>query len=273
MLHILGTSHAISVLKAIRRDDGVSHDNWNVQLESPLWNERPLPSQWRDLPFDALKVFLIRPAMRWAVRLTKGESGYVIAADPGYWRLLETMGPQKATDALISFIGGNDHSVMSLLEASDPYDFRLPGDQDVPLILGRQPVEVKFVAAELERRMNPTIAMLAAIRHRHPALSIWHVMPPPPIASERHIRENPEIFRDAIDKYGITPLSVRMKVYRLYCRLLAKHLAGMSVTAIDPPAAAKDSLGALREDLSLGCTHGNEAYGAMVASQLRAALC
>lgn len=272
MLRILGMSHAISMLRALGTDGGIRHDNWNVALESPQWHRSPLPAQWAQLPFDALGIFLIRPAMNWQASLTRGNNGDVLAAHPGYWTLLETMGPQGADDALVSFIGGNDHSVMSLVEVADPYDFRLPGDDSQSLLPGRQPVELKYVAAQLEQRMNPTVAQLTALRYKHPALRIWHVTPPPPIASEQQILREPEIFRNVIDRYGITPLTVRMKVYRLYCRLLSAHLARLSISALEPPAAASDAAGALREEFAFGCTHGNEAYGALVADQLQVAL-
>ena len=271
MLRILGMSHAISVLRAIGADAGISHHNWNVELEHPQWLRQALPQAFHDLGFDALEVFLIRPTMNWQARLDRNDSGgEVLAAHPGLWTLLEalTTMPADGSQALISFLGGNDHSVMSLVDSGEPYDFALPGAERFPLVFGRQPIDVKFVASELDRRMNPTLAMLTAVRFKQPNLRILHVMPPPPIGSEHQIYREPEVFREVLDRYGVTPLSVRMKVYLLYCRQLEVVLKRLNIEAIHPPVAATDEAGALKEEFAFGCTHGNETYGKLVAAQL-----
>ena len=60
-----------------------------------------------------------------------------------------------------------------------------------------------------------------------------------------------------------------MKYYGLYGELLRSQLAPLAITCLDAPAAACDANGALVDRLTQGCTHGNEAYGALVAEQLR----
>ena len=268
MLHVLGMSHAISVLKSMASDGGITHGNWNVALDNPQWARAPLPEKFKAIGIDALNVFLIRPTMNWHATLSKGESGEVLAAPPAFWTLLESLPPVTNNDTLVSFIGGNDHSVLSLVEAPDPYDFLLPGDDKYPLIHGRQPIDVRFIEVNLERRMNSTVAMLTALRFKHPALRIFHAMPPPPLASERQILKEPEIFADVIAQYGITPLSVRIKVYLVYVRLLMTVLQRLEIGAIPAPADATDEMGGLKEAYSFGCTHGNHLYGALVADQL-----
>jgi hypothetical protein len=279
-LYILGMSHAVAVLKAVDRDRGVDHqnysqigdDNWSLADGTPKWAENPMPDKWKALPFRDLHVFLIRPFMGMEANLAERNNCRELVATSTYLKLLEIMERKSTDSGLVSFINGNEHSVMNLVEVSDPYDFVLPGDKNLPLVRGRQPIESKFVATELVRRMNPTIAMLYVLRQMHPMLRIWHVMPPPPASSETKIKSQPEIFREIMEKRGITPLSVRLKTYWLYCSLLKEHLNRLNIVVIDPPSPALDSYGALKEEFQQGCTHGNEAYGALVASQLHHAL-
>jgi hypothetical protein len=67
----------------------------------------------------------------------------------------------------------------------------------------------------------------------------------------------------------VTPLSIRMKYYGLTCELLRAQLTPLAITCLDAPAAGGDEQGALQDRFTQGCTHGNEAYGALVAQQLR----
>jgi len=272
MLYMLGMSHAISVLRAI--DGGVddTHENWNVNPDLVEWRKHRAPENFRDVGFDTIKLLLIRPAMNWHTVLEKRAGGDVLSATPGFWSLLDSIPSSKEEDTLISFIGGNDHSVFSLVESSSPFDFRGIQDERYPLIHGRQPIDIKYVESQIEKLMNGTVAMLTALRLKHPRLRIVHVMPPPPIASEARIKAHPEVFGGVIERFGITPISVRMKVYLVYCALLTQVLDRLNALPIYPPTGATDGIGALKDEYAYGCTHGNEAYGQLVAEQLADAL-
>lgn len=76
------------------------------------------------------------------------------------------------------------------------------------------------------------------------------------------MRETPEVFGELIARHGVMPLSIRLKYHGLALELLR-------IEVLDPPPASLDAQGALRDALTLGCTHGNEAYGAWVLEQLR----
>jgi len=117
--------------------------------------------------------------------------------------------------------------------------------------------------------LQQTLAQLMMIRIRHPHLAIVHVLPPPPHANEASMRASPEVFGQLLATQGVMPLSVRLKYYGLTCELLRTQLAPLGISCLDAPAAACDADGALRDELTQGCTHGNEGYGALVAEQLR----
>lgn len=108
------------------------------------------------------------------------------------------------------------------------------------------------------------------MRNKLPHLRIVHVMPPPPIESEAHIRNAPEVFRERIEQDGVTPLSIRVKYYRLAEHVLEQALQPYRITLLRCPPEAAAPGGAIRDDYAFGATHGNEAYGALVLQQMRA---
>jgi hypothetical protein len=266
MLYVLGMSHAISVLRAMDAGSGASHSNYGpTTQEEATWQERPVPPLLEGAVQGSMQVFLL-PS--WNASLKDG----VLAATGGYWQLLDTIPRDAESRRLVSFMGGNEHSVLSIVEHPQPYDFYAPECADLDMLPGRQPIALGTIETLLQARMNSTVALLTALRLKQPELRILHVMPPPPLASEAQMLQQPEIFRELFAARGITPLSVRVKIYRVYCRLLAQTLAGLGIDHIPHPPDVTDATGGLRDAFALGCTHGNEAYGQRVAQQLAIAL-
>lgn len=266
MLYVLGMSHAISVLRALDPGVSASHSNYGpATRESATWQDRPVPAVFDAAVQGGMKVFLLSS---WNASLKDG----VIAATDRYWELLDTIPKEGESNRVISFMGGNEHSVLSIVEHAQPYDFYTQEYTEQPMLAGRQPIALRIVEQLLEVRMNNTVALLTALRYTHPGLRVLHVMPPPPISSEAQMLKQPEIFRELFATHGIAPISVRVKTYRVYCRLLAQTLGRLGIDCLPHPAGVTDSSGGLREEFALACTHGNEAYGHLVAQQLAVAL-
>lgn len=264
MIYLLGMSHAISVLRALTPDSGISHQAWAGHSATPGFAPVDAPG----LP--GLRQHLIPPNSGWRAVIQVNDGQRTVAASSGYVELLDGIEASAPGDArLISFLGGNEHSSVSLLADTRPYDFAWPRDSDAPLREGYQPLSVAVVEAQLLGLLQQTLAQLMMIRIRHPQLAITHVLPPPPHANEDRMRAWPEVFGQLLTTQGITPLDIRMKYYGLYCELLRAQLAPLGISCLDAPAAACEPQGALRDEYTLGCTHGNEAYGALVAQQLR----
>jgi hypothetical protein len=267
MVHILGMSHAISVVRALDSSFAHSHQNWNEVQANADWSD--LNVGHGVLPDGTAKAFLISPAMGWQAQLQKNQDGEQLSASPGYWQLLNSIQSSRGSNVLFSFLGGNDHSVLSLIEHPVPYDFYLPGDGRYPMLMGRQPVPLLTIQTLIGNMIKGTVAMLTAIRYTLPNWRVVHAMPPPPIASEEQIhRVTEEYFRTALAQYGVTPISIRMKVYVVYCQLMQEALSKLDIQTLYPPIDAQDAGGALIENYALGCTHGNDAYGALVACQI-----
>lgn len=262
--YLLGMSHAISVLRALAPETGISHNSWAGHSADPGF----APVDAAGLP--GLRVHLIPPNSGWRAVIQNNNGQRTVAASPGFIELLDHIDATAPEgDRLLSFLGGNEHSSLSLLAHPQPYDFVWPRDSDAPLHEGHQPLSIAVIEAQLLGVLQQTLAQLTMIRIRHPKLPIVHVLPPPPHANEERMRASPEVFGQLLSTQGVTPLGIRMKYYGLYGELLRSQLAPLAITCLDAPAAACDANGALVDRLTQGCTHGNEAYGALVAEQLR----
>ncbi|HEY6897982.1 MAG TPA: hypothetical protein VI279_12025 [Rhodocyclaceae bacterium] len=271
MIYLVGMSHAINVLKVCSREPlGFSHDNWVAQFSAGQFFDLPLKPGV--LPEDVLKVFIITPAEGWGsvgeFREQDGKQEVVVV--PGYVDLLKSIAPESA--AVFSFINGNEHAALSLVQNRAPFDFVLPGDMEASVLPGHQVIPIEVVTRQMERALGPTIAALGAMRIVLPQTRLIHVVSPPPIASEARIKQYPEIFSGSFAECGVTPLSLRQKYFALYVRILQQKLAPYRIELLMPPAAALDANGALPDDYAFGCTHGNEAYAALVAAQMQRAL-
>jgi hypothetical protein len=267
MIYVLGMSHAVNAVRAMDSQFSLSFQNWNLKKSESIWLDLNLGSQ---APANvAGKAFFIAPVMGWQAQIQHTVTGEQLAASPEYWQLLDGIQPNGENDVVFSFLGGNEYSVLSLIDHPSPYDFYLPDDDRYGMLIGRQPVPLETMQTLLNTMIHGSVAMLTAIRYKLPGWKVVHVMPPPPIASEAQIRRATEdYFRDALAKFGITPLPVRMKVYHLYCQLMQAALDKLNIQTIYPPSMARDEFDALKEEYAFGCTHANEAYGSLVAQQI-----
>lgn len=259
-MDILGMSHAISVLRALAPHAGVSHDSWATRAGQPGF--QPIG----ELGGVALRALLIPPQVDCRALIQTVDGRPTVAASPAFIDIVNAVEPDTL---LLSFLGGNEHSILSLLNPAAAFDFVWPAGSEAPLRPGHQPVSVAFVETQLLGAMQQTLAQLTLLRVRHPELRIVHVAPPPPQANEARMRDTPEVFGDLITRHGLMPLAIRLKYYGLYLDLFRRHLAPLRIECLGPPAASLDGDGALQDALAQGCTHGNEAYGALVLQQLR----
>ncbi|MBV8634336.1 MAG: hypothetical protein JO002_07585 [Burkholderiaceae bacterium] len=272
MIYVLGMSHAINVLKAAAAGQfGLTHENWSRLNSGEQFFD--LPAKPELVRGGLLRAFVISHATGWGsvAEMRPGQNGqrHVVAVD-GYVRLLESLSGTGPDDTLFSFVHGNEHSILSLVQHAQPYDFFEPWDPGSMLAPGSQPIAFDIVRQQMEQAINSSVAALAMLRSKLPQLRVVHVMAPPPIESEEHIRNTPEVFRERIEKTGITPLSIRLKYYRLAQRMLGDSLQALRIDLLACPEQAIGPTGAIKDDYAYGATHGNERYGELVLRQMTA---
>ena len=270
MIYILGMSHAVNVLKAC------ASESLAMSLEE--WNSLGATSHFIDvnlkqglLPVETLKAFLISPATGWgkvASTVSEGGASSKLLVETKFLNLLASIEHLQADGTIFTFINGNEHAGLSMTECAVPFDFVLPGREDLPLLANRQIVPYDVVHRQVELVLNPTIAILISLRKYLPSIRILYVTPPPSVASEEQIQKSPEIFASQITKSGITPLSLRLKYYLLYTEIIKRALAPLGIEMLPPPAEALNDDGSLRDEFVHGSTHGNLAYAGMVVRQM-----
>jgi hypothetical protein len=269
MIYLLGMSHMVSLLRAVSAADaGIGLHNWCDQAAERFFPIAVTPGM---LPGDAAKALIIS-AQPWTplARYSEQNGQRVLWAHEGLIGALQPLTQHADGDVLVSFLHGNGHAAISLLQHPAPFDFVLPGHEDLGMRTGFQPLPQELIRKQLLPYLSTTIGVLSMMRMQLPGMRIVHVLPPPP-SSEEQIRARPELFASRMDS-GVTPLSIRIKYYLLANRMLREAMGHHGVEMLEAPPGSVAADGSLRDALCAGATHGNRAYGELVAAQLRALL-
>lgn len=267
MIYSIGMSHMVSLLRAVCAvDANIGLHNWDHQNATGFF---PLHTKPGILPTPVLNALIIS-AQGWQplAKYSEQNGQRSIWAHDGLIAALRPLQAQAPGDLLLSFLHGSGHAAISLLQHPAPFDFVLPGHEELGMQPGFRPLPLALIQQQLMPYQVTTIAALSMMRMMLPDTRIVHVLPPPP-SSEAHIRKEPELFAARIAE-GITPLPVRVKYYLLANRLLREAVQPYGIELLEAPPASVAADGSLRDDLCAGATHGNVAYGELVAAQLRA---
>ena len=267
MIHIFGMSHAISVLEAFAGTAlPVSHENFGQgSVSDPEFAEiEALPGCPAAL--GRIKAFV--------VPINHGMGGIAwfernsLKMHPKFRLLLQQIISSGEKDFIFSFVHGNEHSILSMVQHEVPYDFVLPFRPRLPVRPEFQIVPYGAIQKQIRSAMIPTIAIMASMRQTCRNMKVVIVAPPPPTPSEAQILRMPEAFRGEFERFGVTPASIRLKYYLLYCAELTSALKTLEVSVLNAPPDTVDTDGFLREPYWLAATHGNVAYGSKVLEQM-----
>ena len=270
MIYVFGMSHAINVLKAISKEPlSFTHENWSALTEAGQFFD--IEAKPELISGEAIKAFIASPGIGWglvAELRTLPDGQKVLAAVDGYINLLHTLDMVQDGNVLFSFIHGNEHSLLA--QHAVPYDFHLPWQDGADLLPRTQPVPYEVIRCQMERALNNTIACLAMMRIHLPRMRLVHVLPPPPVGSRESILKTPEGFREKLEQFGISPISLRVKYYLLVINILRHELKPSNIEFLESPPEAVSEIGALKDEYAYAATHANEAYGELVAKQMQA---
>jgi hypothetical protein len=194
----------------------------------------------------------------------------VVVGDTTLEDFLGIIGGLRASDIVLSMVGGNQHAVFSTIQHPVPFDFLEPGAEAViaPAVeIIPHRVVASFFADWLKKGDGRSIE---AIRNATKARVI-HVIPPPPKADNAFINAHHEtVFaREGISAQGVSPPALRMRFWRLQTRLLAKFCKSIGVEVLMPPGRTLDEEGFLGKDFyAKDATHANSAYGEFVLREV-----
>ena len=160
MMYVLGMSHAINVLRVISREPlSFSHENWSALSTAGQFFDVQTKSE--SIAGGKVKAFIASRASGWGsvaeLRTLADGQRQVVAVD-GFINLLRSLKDEQENSILFSFVHGNEHSALSLVQHEKPYDFHLPGHDDLEPIAGAQPVPLDIIRRQLEKALNPAIA-------------------------------------------------------------------------------------------------------------------
>lgn len=170
-------------------------------------------------------------------------------------------------NAIFCCLGGTEYNLLGLIESVQPFDFF--GSEDDTLLPGRQAVANGVVRHALASRMRSAFSRTDAVKEQYDC-PVTYVAPPPPVAQIEDTDKLPRAFVPHLEK-GISPASVRMKLYNLQIQLLDEHCKANSMHLMRAPDQTVDESGyLLREFWDNDPTHGNYLYGSAVLDQMKA---
>lgn len=177
----------------------------------------------------------------------------------------------KAYQNLALSIGGGPHVIIGLPQSLEPFDFILPSEPDLPLLKNARILSYDSVV-EVFRSRNKnnrnTIEAIAACFEG----TIFHLDYPPPVPDSWALL-HPLKFSGVLGKYGVSPLSLRYKLWRVNLETITEILSEFSIQRLKVPADMLADDGAISQKaLYRDPVHGSASYGRAVAQQLKAAL-
>jgi hypothetical protein len=164
---------------------------------------------------------------------------------------------------VFSFVGGNAHTTLSLVEHHRPFDLVLPGEPELPLDAGRECVPaaaVREALDALDARYTPILEQLIGCAKG----PVMQVGPPPPVVSADATREKYPWNLLPDRPRAFAPAWLRLKVWRLAVELIAARCRRLGIAFLPSPVAAADANGFLKPEYRQDVAHANAAYGALL---------
>jgi hypothetical protein len=180
--------------------------------------------------------------------------------------LIKGLGPD---DVVLSMLGGNQHSVYSLVQHPLPFDFFEPGaGNDVEK--GSHVIPYRLLERVFAEGIRNSDGQGIARLRRSTAARVVHIVPPPPKADSTYIRQHHEtVFAENILAQGVSPASLRLKFWKLQTRILEALCRAAKVEVLLPPAIALDKDGFLAPKFYANdATHANSAYGEAILTEV-----
>ena len=202
-----------------------------------------------------------------AHRLLKEKNGRNIG-DTSFEEFLKKIADLSAGDVVLSMIGGNQHSVYSLVKHPQPFDFFTADGEETDLtgeVVPYRALEEAFKTG-LWKGDGKSLELL----RKSTSARIVHIIPPPPKADNAFIEQNHEShFAEMLPARGVSAPVLRLKFWRLQTRILQQICGEIDIVVMMPPLRALDPQGYLRPEFyAQDATHGNWKYGERVLRQV-----
>lgn len=171
----------------------------------------------------------------------------------------------NAQDCMLSFIGGNGHNLVGLIQHAAPYDFFLSDEPGIGVEPHAEIVSEASAADLLKRRNEHHLAVLNEIAART-EMPIFQVAGPPVIESGEEIAAFlPPSLRPKDGDARVSPSSLRYKLWRVDAKIYAAECERLGLGFLLPPIEATDNGFLKREFRSSGDSiHANGEYAKLL---------
>ena len=175
-------------------------------------------------------------------------------------------------DALVvCAFGGNQHSVLSLVQQPRPFDFTLPGEP-FSLAPGAELIPFHAIRMLLAGSLTAEFSKVMALQEAAHG-PVVQLPPPPPKADEAHILRSVETYfvEQGLTRHGVTPAAIRLKVWRVQIMILRELCGKAGVILLPNPPETLTPDGFLAPEFyAKDATHANRRYGQSVLNQIAA---
>jgi hypothetical protein len=168
---------------------------------------------------------------------------------------------------IYSFIGGNAHTVLGLVDYHRGFDFVLPEAPHLPLDPERELVSAEVIRHALATVDEGTMPILELLVRMAPG-RVMHVCPPPPVFLADATREKYPWNMTPDQPRAFAPAWVRYKIWLLSVSMIADRVRKMGIPFVMVPASCQDENGFLREEFRRDVAHANGRYGALILEKL-----
>lgn len=265
MIYLLGASHIMALLDAAAAQEGQPHGFGDGRPPS----FQPWPLKAGLLP-DALQVASIHVShhgAHWGAQLAQVLPDGRLGVATGLQQLLAGVATDPQARALCLSLRGHEYYHLCVAAITQPFDFVLPHRPDLGADPRQPLLPLELLSQRLQLSLQPTLALLAAVRKLCPALRLLHLTPPPPACSEAVAAWAGDV-HDLDRPVQRVPTAVRLKLWTLYATMLEQAAQALGVQPLAPPPEALDAQGALRPELMADAIHGNATYGGLVWRQV-----
>lgn len=177
---------------------------------------------------------------------------------------------RQRPDVIFASLFGNSHSFISIPQHPRPFDLIVPWREDLPFTETAELIPYKAIRQQLLTVLKARMARYVEhLKSESPGTPLWLIPPPPPIASDSHILENACNLGPIIKTTGVSPATLRLKVWLVNLDVLAEIAKDSGVRLVDLPQDVFDDEGYLHAQLlDRDPTHGNPAYGQILLRHL-----
>ena len=203
-----------------------------------------------------------------AHRLLKPKNGKQLG-DTTFEDFIEIARKLEEQDVVLSMIGGNQHSVYSMIQHPQPFDFYTPDTPEIEAT--REVVPYRALEDAFTNGLRTGDGKsLEALRNATTA-RVVHIIPPPPKADTAFIEQNHEtrFAQEGLSTHGVSPPALRLKFWKLQAKVLKQICANLGIELMMPPASTVDAQGfLLPEYYAQDATHANWRYGERLIRQV-----